>query len=148
MSTSSGYCVVKGCTNLGAHYFGGSLLCHVCYKIAKENTTMYEKECCIAGCPSPGIYCLNGRWYCYTCWKEEGKEGRPSPQQTLSTRVGGQPDLSPDPDPDVVIGDAIRASAAGILVDPANLPTISKNTMEECKKELEMAKRRGYKKEE
>jgi hypothetical protein len=111
---------------------------------------MFEKECCIAGCNSPGAHCLDGRWYCYTCWKEEGKTGRPSPQSIVSNRVAGNPDFADtnEADADFVRGEAIRANAAGILVDQTLLPPIPDSIAEECRKEIEMAKRRGWKKSE
>lgn len=122
---------------------------------------MFEKDCCIAGCNNPGVHCLDGRWYCYRCWTEEGKNGRPSPQAEVSERVAVNYKIDPvkvsinpdyndvgEPEADFVRGEAIRANGTGILVDKNLLPPVSDSMVEECRKELELARRRGYKKSE
>jgi len=116
--------------------------------VTQMRCNVFDKECCIAGCNSPGVHCLDGRWYCYTCWKDEGKDGRPSPQKIVSERVSGNLDYNGagEPDADFVRGEAIRVHGTGIFVDQTLLPPVSDSVAEECRKEIEMAKRRGWKK--
>ena len=141
MADSTVNCCIAGCNHFGTSAFEGKLFCYQHWleeQRPPENKACAECDavpfkCCIINCGKEGViteigtldhYCIDHAW----------KVDRPDENglvHPLQARWNAE--------------DTLRARGKGIIVNENDLPAVSESVAEQCKREMEEGRKRGWK---
>ncbi len=134
-------CCIAGCDRVGGRSLDGLLFCYPHWVEAmnekpKESCTdcdVVPFKCCVKDCNNEGIITQMGtqNHYCIThAWKVDrpDEHGLCHPLQAQCNPA-----------------DTLRAYGAGFTVAEDTLPVVSESVAEQCKRELEEGKKKGWK---
>lgn len=131
-------CEIAGCLKFGTHFHAGRWFCiehwgeAVGEQECKECVAIPFK-CCVKDCNAKGVITQIGTQNHY-CLSHAWRVDRPD-------EAGLQHPLQANWNPE----DAVRAHGTGLDVNNDALPAVSGSVAEECKRELEEGRKKGWK---
>src|SRR5208337_78098 len=134
---------IAGCTHFGTHFHGGRFYCidHWREEVGEQpkeectdcNECTVSFKCCVKDCNGEGIITQIGTQNHY-CVKHAWKVDRPDEAGLYHPTTAHWN-----------AEDTLRAHGAGAAIDTEKLPAVPESVAEQCKRELEEGKKKGWK---
>lgn len=137
---SDSQCCIAGCTYFGTHFHDGRFYCiehwgeavgepPVDYRV----NVIIPFKCCVSGCDNEGVITQVNTQNHY-CIDHAFRVDRPN-----EAGVYHHPEMNWNAE------DALRAHGTGLSVSEKDLPVVTESVAEQCKREIEEGRKKGWK---